>query len=294
MATRVFIGGDLSVNGNVNINGSVTVPTPISSDNSQKVATTAYVKTALSALTGSSASFLGDVSINNRLYVGSDVSMGGKLFVNSDASFNSRLFVGSDVSMGGNLSIANVFKPTIISEPFATTNVSSSSYTFDYTQGSIFYITAPPSSNFNVNLINVPTDISRTYLATFILSSSVNKTFCSSIQINGSTAILPNFANGLPLASQLGSMNTQSVIIQRVTVGDVSANVNVFSSVTPYLTSTSNSMFVNNSDASFGSSVFIGGDASFNSRLFVGSDVSMGGNLAITKNISVSGIVFQF
>ena len=306
---RLFVVGDVSLNGNV------YAKTQTTGDNTNRVATTAFVANAVSAISGASASFAGDVSINNRL------------------------FVGADASLGGNLSVANVLKPTIISEPFTTTNASSSSYTFNYAQGSIFYITTPPSSNFNVNLTNVPTDISRTYLATFILSSTVNKTFCSSIQINGNTAIIPNFANGIPLASQLGSMNTQSVIIQRVSAGDASANMNVFSSVTPYLTSTSNSMFVNNTDASFGSRVFIGGnlsvsgnitgtypsgsipssaiiggvatsnfttdvsinqrlivlgDTSMNSRLFVGSDASMGGNLAITKNISVNGIVFQF
>ena len=256
---RLFVVGDVSFNSNV------YAKTQTSGDNTNRVATTAFVTSALSAVSGASASFTGDVSINNRL------------------------FVGADASFGGNLSVANVLKPTIISEPFTTTNVSASSYTFNYTQGSIFYITAPPSSNFNVNLTNVPTDISRTYLATFILSSTVNKTFCSSIQINGNTAIIPNFANGLPLASQLGAMNTQSVIIQRVSAGDVSSNVNVFSSVTPYLTSTSNSMFMNYSDASFGSRVFISGDVSINNRLFVGSDASFGNRVFVTGNLSVSG-----
>jgi len=67
----------------------------------------------------------------------------------------------------------------------------------------------------------------------------------------------------------LGSMNTQSIIIQRISPGDVSSNMNVFTSITPYLTGTGNNLLV------------AYGDSSFN------------GNLS-TTNISVSGIVFQF
>jgi predicted acyltransferase (DUF342 family) len=85
--TRVFIAGDLSVNGNVNVNGLFTAVTQTSTDNSTKVATTAYVKTALSAVTGAAASFTGDVSINYRLYVGSDASFGGNVGL-TGANFN--------------------------------------------------------------------------------------------------------------------------------------------------------------------------------------------------------------
>jgi hypothetical protein len=54
-----------------------------------------------------------DASFNKRILVGSDVSLGGRLFVmgttafsdaiTTDASFNKRLLVGSDVSLGGRL-----------------------------------------------------------------------------------------------------------------------------------------------------------------------------------------------
>jgi len=51
----------------------------------------------------------GDASFNTRVIVGSDVSLGGRLFVqgtsvqNGDASFNRRVIVGSDISLGGRL-----------------------------------------------------------------------------------------------------------------------------------------------------------------------------------------------
>jgi len=89
---RLFIGSDASlggrlfVAGDVSLNGNVFVTTQASTDNSNKVATTAYVKTAVSALTGASAGFTGDVSINNRLYVGSDASLNSNLYVNGNFS----------------------------------------------------------------------------------------------------------------------------------------------------------------------------------------------------------------
>jgi predicted acyltransferase (DUF342 family) len=103
---RLFVAGDLSLNGNVSINGNLIVPTQTSTDNSTKVATTAFVKTALSSVTGASAGFTGDVSVNYRLYVGADASLQGRLYVNNDASLNQRLYVGSDVSFGNRLYVA--------------------------------------------------------------------------------------------------------------------------------------------------------------------------------------------
>ena len=44
-----------------------------------------------------------DASLNSRLFVGKDVSLGSKLYVVDDVSMNSRLFVGGDVSLNANL-----------------------------------------------------------------------------------------------------------------------------------------------------------------------------------------------
>jgi cytoskeletal protein CcmA (bactofilin family) len=52
---------------------------------------------------------IGDISINSRVFVSSDVSFGGNLYaagrsvLGGDISANTRLFVGSDASFGGNL-----------------------------------------------------------------------------------------------------------------------------------------------------------------------------------------------
>jgi hypothetical protein len=158
----------------------------------------------------------------------------GRLFLSNDASINNRLFVGSDASFGGNLFVSKVLKPTTISEPFITNTGTTSPYTLDYSSGSTFYITSPPASNFTVNFTNVPSDINRTYVVTLIMTSTTNKTFCNYVQINGAVAITPNYANGIPTSITTGNVITQSISIQRISAGDIAANVSVLSAITPW------------------------------------------------------------
>jgi hypothetical protein len=136
--------------------------------------------------------------------------------------------------MNGNLSVSKILKPTTISEPFITNAGTTSPYTLDYSTGATFYITLPPSSNFTCNITNVPSDINRTYVITLIITSTTNKTFCNSVQINSNTAITPNYANGILTSITSGNVITQSISIQRISSGDVAANVTVLSSVVPW------------------------------------------------------------
>ena len=200
-----------------------------------------------------------DVSLGGRLFVGGNTELSGnllikgnlavqqyqnqniinttttnyQLIVSEDISLNGRLFTSGDVSLNGNVSIGRGLRPTTISEPFITNTGTTSPYTFDYNQGATFYVTLPPATNFTVNITGVPSDINRTYCFTLIISSATNKRFCNSLQINGATAITPNFAGGIPTITT-ASFITQSISIQRLTAGDLTANVNVFSAVTSW------------------------------------------------------------
>jgi hypothetical protein len=133
--------------------------------------------------------------------------------------------------MNGNLYVAKILRPVTISEPFVTKTGTTSPYALDYSTGSTFYITTPPGSNFTCNFTNVPTDINRTYVSTLIITATANKTYCTSISINGSAGFMPNYAGGQPTAFTSGNVITQSISIQRITAGDTAANVSVLSSV---------------------------------------------------------------
>jgi hypothetical protein len=147
-----------------------------------------------------------------------------------------RTVLQGDVSMNGNLYVTKVLKPITISEVFITNTGNTSPYTFDYSSGSIFYITTPPASNFTCIFTNVPTDINRTYVSTLIITATTNKTFCNSVKINNSANadITPNYANGIPTSFTSGNVITQSISIQRITTGDLTANVIILSAVTAW------------------------------------------------------------
>jgi len=267
---RLFVAGDVSINGNV------FATTQASSDNSTKVATTAFVKTAVGALTGSSAGFTGDVSVNYRLYVGADASLQGKLFTVGDISANSRLFVGSDVSLaarlfvGGDLSVngnvnmnGNVTAPTVASsdnsQKVATTAFVKTA--LNSLTGSSAAFAGDVSINYR---LYVGTDTSmggRLFVAGDV---SLNGNVFATTQASSDNST--KLATTAFVKSALTSLTGSSAAF----TGDVSINYRLYVG----------------SDASMSSKLFIGGDVSMNSRLFVGSDASMGGNLRVNSMLS--------
>jgi hypothetical protein len=164
----------------------------------------------------------------------SNLAIGNSSAFGGDISANSRLYVGSDVSFGGNLFINKSLNPTTISEPFVTNTGTTSPYTLSYATAGTFYITTPPASNFTINLTNVPVDINRTYVVTLVITATTNKTYCNSVQINGAIAITPYYAGGVPSSITSGSIITQVISIQRISVGDVAANNIVLTSITAW------------------------------------------------------------
>jgi hypothetical protein len=141
--------------------------------------------------------------------------------------------ISGNAYIGGNVVVSSSFKPTIITEPFATNTGTTSPYTLDYSTGATFYITTPPASNFACNFTNVPTDTGRTYVATLIISSGTNKTFCNAVQINTSgTNLTPAYANGIPSSITSGTYITQSISIVRISAGDTAATI--LASITPW------------------------------------------------------------
>jgi cytoskeletal protein CcmA (bactofilin family) len=97
MNASLFIRGDLSLNGNLTLNGTLVGKTPELTENSNVIATTEYVKKQGYALL-SGSQFTGDVSLK-------DTSISGKLSITEDVSMNKRLFIGSDASVSGDLTV---------------------------------------------------------------------------------------------------------------------------------------------------------------------------------------------
>ena len=105
LANNLLMNGNLSIKGDVSLNGIMKTPTPATSDNSTKVATTAFVKNQGYALL-SSANFIGDVSMNGNMLVQKDTTLNQRLFLTGDASMNSNLLVGGSITTNANLLVS--------------------------------------------------------------------------------------------------------------------------------------------------------------------------------------------
>jgi len=242
---RLDVSGDTSISGDLIVNGNLSIQ-KINNQFIINTTTTNYQLIISEDISLNGRLFTsGDASLNGRLYVQNNVGLGilnpnytldvsGNAEFTQDISMGGRLLVAGDISLNGNVSIGRVLRPTTISEPFITNTGTTSPYTFDYNQGATFYVTTPPATNFTVNITGVPSDINRTYCFTLIISSATNKRFCNSLQINGATAITPYFANGAPTTITMGTYITQTFSLQRISTGETSTNVNVFSSVTSW------------------------------------------------------------
>jgi len=176
--TRVFIAGDLSVNGNVNINGNLTAVTQTSTDNSTKVATTAYVKTALGSVGASS-------------YFATDVSMAARLYVTSDVSFNGNAYIGKNLILG----VSGQYSPFNL-------DVSGSVNLSGAVQG---VLTLPDGSHMISN--NEPLDFSNNFCTTLGPQITVSANTISAIMMSatGQYQTAPTTTAGIHTSSNFGA-----------------------------------------------------------------------------------------
>jgi uncharacterized protein (DUF1684 family) len=259
------IRNQLVVLGDASINGNIITPTPATADNSNKVATTAYVQNQgyatsayvqsqnSSALNNLSANYAplvaptfsgtltstGDASINTRLFVGQDASLNANLYVLSktilggDASLNSGLFVSKDSSLNGNLYVSS---KTIMGG--------------DASLNSGLFVAKDASLNGNL------------YVA--------NKTI-----IGGDASL-----NSGLFVSKDASLNANLYVANKTIIGgDASLNSGLFVSKDSSL----------NGNLYVSSKTIIGGDASLNSGLFVSKDASLNGNVYVANKLTVGG-----
>jgi predicted acyltransferase (DUF342 family) len=146
LANQLSMNGNLSIKGDLSLNGIMRTPTPATSDNSTKVATTAFVKNQGYALL-SSANFIGDVSMNNNLLVQKDTTLNQRLFLTGDASMNSNILVGGNITTNTNLSVTG---KTVLNS-----DVSMNSHLFisnDVSMNGKVFIRGDASLNGNLNI----------------------------------------------------------------------------------------------------------------------------------------------
>jgi len=196
----------------------------------------------------------GDVSMNSRLFINGDVSMNSRLFVTSDVSMGARLFVLNDSSFGGNL---YGFGRSILQG-----DVSMNSRLFikgDVSMNSRLFITSDVSLG---GRLFVGGDVS--FNSRLFITSDVS--------LGGRLFV----GGDVSFNSRLFITSDVSLGGRLFVGGDVSFNSRLFIT----------------SDVSLGGRLFVGGDVSLNSRLFVTSDVSMGARLFVGGDVSLNSRLF--
>jgi hypothetical protein len=143
-----------------------------------------------------------------------------------------------DVSMNGNLAVSKLAKLSAVSEVMSVITSSTPPYTIDFSTAGTFYLVNQfSSSNFTVYVVNVPSDINRSYVFTLMYPASTYKGYCNTIQVSSTgtasgTNLTVYFANGSPSTIAQATYITQTISIVRTTAGD--ANATVLSTVTAW------------------------------------------------------------
>ena len=225
VAENLLIGGDVSLNsklfvsGDVSLNGIVTAVTQSNSDNSNKVATTAFVKSQGSnyALL-SGASFTGDISLNTRLYVGRDASFNGKMFVAGDLSVNGNITGNYPAN---SIPLNAVIGATGLSVDLSSNQTVSGVKTFvnDMSLNSRLFSTGNVSLTSN-NLVSTVPQPAGLPTATTIsnlskLTNNANGTYVNIMEISKSNGltIAYNTTNGSPIVSSNGGQTWNTMPI---------------------------------------------------------------------------------
>ena len=208
---------------------------------------------------GSSSTFTTDVSINNRLFVGSDISMNGNLYVGNIITCNELIinstdstasgFVFADIitASGGLISSSDVtlnqrlfVSGALVTQGLVYEAINTATQTtanvpaFSFGTGGVWTLGTTLTANATLTVTNIPTDTTKSYTFSVVsyFANAATRYYISSVVFtntdNGSILTgAPLFNGGTPTLTG----TTPCVIIQQFTVVSVGGNRRVISSV---------------------------------------------------------------
>jgi len=297
---KLILTSDASINGAVNIAGALTTATQSNSDNSTKVATTAFVKNqGYAPLTG--ANFTGDISLNTNLYVGGDVSLNNKLFVNGDTSMNGNLSVGGSLLAKTQTNVDNSTKVAttafVKNQGYATVASPSFTGTVNIPTASINELTVNGNASVigNITVQTQSSNDNSTKVATTAFVKNQGYATTESPSFTG-TATIPtaNITQKL-LVSGDASLNSNVFIGRDVSLN---GNLNIAGSLTAPTQNTGDSSqkvattaFVKNQGYAQLAGANFTGDIQTTGKILATSDASLNGNLYVAGQTTLLGDV---
>jgi len=244
------------------------------------------------------ASLNSNLKIGSRMYVASDVSLNNRLFVSGDASLNSNLRIGSNFYVTNDVSLNNRLFVSGDASLNSTLKVGSRMYVgSDVSLNGGLFLSGDASLNSNLKIgsrMYVASDVSLNGGLFLSGDASLNSTLKVGTRMYVGSDVSLN--GGLFLSGD-ASLNSTLKVGTRMYVGsDVSLNGGLFLSGDASLNNNlkvGSRMYVAN-DVSLNSRLFVSGDASLNSnlkvgsRMYVASDVSLNGGLFLSGDASLN------
>ena len=211
---NIYVGGKATIVGNVDVCGNLYTITPTSSDNSNKVATTAYVQTAISGISGSSSVSLSSTntwtSVNTFGNTTASTSTGtGALVVSGGVGIAGNIYIGGNISVNG----------AIISKYGINTN--------NYSFGNI--ITSISSGSNNINIGDSLTSITGGSFNIVVGSNSITSLTSGSantaVGYQSLTSITTNTYNtAIGYRSGYGASGTNNTYLGSITTNSSGSN----------------------------------------------------------------------
>ena len=317
---NLFIAGDVSLNGNLNIGGIITSVTQTNSDNSTKVATTAFVKNQgystieSPTFTGTATiptanitnlNIINDASMNGSLIVGKDLTINGRLnvknytnqniintttttyqlIVSEDLSLNGRLVVSGDVSMNGNLSVVGNITCQTQDTNDNSTKISTTEYVRNILDVSLnnYYTKNAADASINSTLGN--------YYTKTAIDASINTSYYNKVDIDASVnSALTNYYTKTAIDASVNSTLTN---YYTKTAIDTSVN----SALTNYYTKTVIDASINSAlsfKSNIASPIFTGIATIPTANITTlnnSGDASFNGNMVIGGNVTMNNLL---
>ena len=208
----------------------------------------------------------GDISLNGKLLVNSDTSLNSKLFVGNDVCMNDLLMVGNDVSLNSKLFVGN---DVCMNELLMVGN--------DVSLNSKLFVMSDVSMNETLHVGNNVTFDSK-------LLVEGDSSFNSNVDISGNLVIRGTL--GVYQQQEIKVINTTVNNYQLIITEDISLNGNLYVKDDVSLNS---KLFVAE-DVCFNEVLMVGNDVSFNSDLFVDGDLSLNGDLSVGGDTQLNNL----
>ena len=294
IAKKLFVGTDFAVGGNSTLTGTlgVTGATTLSSTLGVTGATTLSSTLGVTGATTLSDTLdvTGVSNLNNTTDATSSTA-GGSLTVDGGAGIAKKLFVGTDLAVGGNSSLTGtlgVTGATTLSSTLGVTGATTLSSTLGVTGASTLSSTLGVSGATTLSDTLDVTGVTNLNNTTDATSSTAG----GSLTVDGGAGIAKKLFVGTDFAVGGNSTLTGTLGVTGASTLSSTLGVTGATTLSSTLGVTGTTTLSNTTDATSstaGGSLTVDGGAGIAKKLFVGTDFAVGGNSSLTGTLGVTG-----